>query len=100
MHLVEAPFEKRSDEIAHRFRPEAFGQRRGTNDVAEQHRDQFEFARKHASGAGGSGGRGSGYIRLGRVVTLLPGAAERRAALTAEPMLGGIAGAARRTGVA
>jgi hypothetical protein len=94
VHLGQAFFEERTDEIAHRLGAEAFGHGRGADDVTEQHRDLLHFAGQCALGVRRPRNAWSGHIRLGRDGILQPRLVERATALAAEFVLGRVAGAA------
>src|SRR5208282_64861 len=97
MHLGEARFEKRADEIAHPLGPEAFGQRSGVYDVAEEHAHLLHFAGERGQGVLDWGNVGPGYIGLGCRGILQAGPAEGCPALAAEPVFRRVGGPTRRT---
>ena len=94
MHLGEARLEKCADEVAHRLRPEAFGQRRRVYNVAEQHADLLHFARQHVCSRCDRRRATTGWVKPDPAGSLQQRLVERCPALTAEPAFRRVDGAA------
>ncbi len=93
-HLGQARLEKDLNEVPHRLGSEPFSHRSGVDDVAEQHGNLFHFAGERAPGVETSGGGGLVYFGLRRGRLLHTRTVQRPPAVTAEFVLGRIAGSA------